>query len=418
MQITGADEGAEHRSGGLLNRTPPYASGLLVAISFLLVSGSLLGLLGYFGTRQHDRIAEERMRGLAAAAAPLVDGVLHETLREPQDTGSELYERAVYRLVEFHNLLPEVYRVRTMRVFEGRLFHVLDTAASPRLTLVHDKNRVSRVMDPVLDLNLGVEPDLLPTILSGAVYVELRTLRSGGKIYRSVEAPIDDAKGNVVGMLVLDIEVGAYRAERDSFVLLVQVGAGVCLGLALFAGLITSRLHNSLLQAVSRLERESITDALTGLGNRALFNRALGAGMAQARRSSAPFTLLVFDIDRFKRVNDELGHPAGDEVLRRLGERLRPEVREGDLCCRIGGEEFALLMPGIGRQEGEAAFNRMSAAIRVPMFIEGAERVITISGGVATMNGPDARPEEILRDADRALYVAKRGGRDRVVLAA
>ena len=417
MEMLGADEGAEHRPGGLIHRTPPYASGLLVAISFLLVSGSLLGLLGYFGTGQHDRIAEERMRGLAAAAAPLVDGDLHEKLRDPHDTGSELYERAISRLVQFHNLLPEVHRVQTIRVFEGRLFHVLDTAASPRLNLARYKNQPPRVMDPALDLHLDDEPDLLPTIMSGAVYVERQTSRMGAKTFRSVGAPIHDAKGNVVGILILDLEVGAYRAERDSFVLLVRVGAGVCLGLAIFAGLITSRLHNGLLQAVSRLERESITDALTGLGNRALFNRALGAGMAQARRSSAPFTLLVFDIDRFKRVNDELGHPAGDEVLRRLGERLRAEVREGDLCCRIGGEEFALLMPGIGRQEGEAAFNRMSAAIRVPMMIEGAERVITISGGVATMSAPDTRPEEILRDADRALYEAKRGGRDRVVLA-
>ena len=84
---------------------------------------------------------------------------------------------------------------------------------------------------------------------------------------------------------------------------------------------------------------------------------------------------------------------------------------------RIGGEEFALLMPGIGRQEGEAAFSRIAGAIRMPMLIEGGERTITISGGISTMSGSEIRPEEILRRADRALYDAKRSGRDRVVVA-
>lgn len=240
---------------------------------------------------------------------------------------------------------------------------------------------------------------------------------AGGRDLRSVAAPLKDRRGNVVGLLVLDVEEDAFTAERQAFRLIVRGGAVACLGLSVLAGLITARLLGSLREAVGRLERESITDALTGLGNRALFNRSLSAEMAQARRSGTPFTLLVFDIDHFKRVNDDLGHPAGDEVLRRMGKRLRAEVREGDVCCRIGGEEFALLMPGIGRQEGEAAFNRIAGAIRMPMLIEGGERTITISGGISTMSGSDIRAEEILRRADQALYDAKRSGRDRVVVA-
>lgn len=418
MDLRQEAELSERRRGGFLASTSAFASAMAVALVFLLVSGSLLALLSHFGNLQHQRIAEERLRGLAAAAVLLVDPEAHEKLRSPDDTGSPLYERTVSRLVDFHNLLPEIYWVYTMRPLEGRLFYVLDTAASPRLRHERDKAQVSRVMDPVLDFRGEDEPDLLPTVLSGGIHVDSRSYRWGGRSLRSVDAPLRDVSGNVVGILVLDVEEGDFTSEQQSFRFIVRVGAAVCLGLSVLAGLITARLHGGLLEAIGRLERESITDALTGLGNRAYFNRTLAAEMAQARRAGTPFTLLVFDIDHFKRVNDELGHPAGDEVLRRIGERLRAEVREGDLCCRIGGEEFALLMPGIGRQEGEAAFNRMGAAVRMPMLLEGTERCITISGGIATLSGSDIRPEEILRLADRALYDAKRNGRDRVVVAA
>lgn len=410
-------DGSERRGGGVFLRTSPATSGTAVALVFLVVSGSLLGLFHHFGAQQHERIAVDRLRGLAAAAVPLVDVEAHERLRSPDDTGSEAYRRALAPLVAFHNLLPEVRWVYTLRPLEGRLYYVLDTATSPQLRLVRDKNQVSGVMDPVTDYLESGEPDLLPTVLSGGVHVDTRSHQWGGLALRSVSAPLRDASGNVVGMLVMDVEEGSFNAERQAFLLIVRGGAVACLGLSMLAGLITLRLHGGMLEAISRLERESITDTLTGLGNRAFFNRSLAAEMAQARRANAPFTLLIFDIDHFKRVNDELGHPAGDEVLRRIGERLRAEVREGDICCRIGGEEFALLMPGIGRQEGEAAFNRIASAIRMPMLIEGGERSITISGGISTMSSHDIRAEEILRLADRALYEAKRNGRDRVVVA-
>jgi len=416
MELSLTADASEQKKDGFLTRTSPLASGIAVSLVFFLVSGTLLALLSHFGNLQHERVAEGRLRGLAAAARLLVDVDAHEKLRNPADTGSPLYEQTIARLVDFHNLLPEIQWIYTMRFLDGRLFYVLDTAASPRLTLERDKRQVARVMDPTLEFREEDEPELLPTVMSGGIHVDGGGYYWGGKSLRSVNAPLRDSRGNIVGIIALDVDQGAFAAEQQGFRFIVRAGAAVCLGLAVLAGFITARLHRGLLEAISRLERESITDAMTGLGNRAFFNRALGAEMAQARRSGTPFTLLVFDIDHFKRVNDELGHPAGDEVLRRLGERLRAEVREGDVCCRIGGEEFALLMPGIGRQEGEAAYTRMSAAIRMPMLIDGGERSITISGGIATMSGKDIRPEEILQLADRALYEAKRNGRDRVVV--
>jgi len=104
-------------------------------------------------------------------------------------------------------------------------------------------------------------------------------------------------------------------------------------------------------------------------------------------------------------------------VLRTIGTRVRELVRDADVCCRIGGEEFALLMPGMGGQDAEVAFQRLSAAIRAPIAIEGHYEVVTISGGIAVLDREGGSPDELMRDADRALYAAKGAGRDRVVVA-
>jgi diguanylate cyclase (GGDEF)-like protein len=157
-----------------------------------------------------------------------------------------------------------------------------------------------------------------------------------------------------------------------------------------------------------------VTDALTGLDNRLVFERTLAGEIERcARYGGRGFALLLLDIDHFKIVNDEFGHPAGDAVLKRLAQVLERESRSSDLLARWGGEEFVVLLPGTSLQEaGELAgrLRRGVAAAQLPVPV-----TLTVSIGVTAYRPGDA-PEALLARADRALYAAKRLGRNRVEL--
>lgn len=161
---------------------------------------------------------------------------------------------------------------------------------------------------------------------------------------------------------------------------------------------------------VQALREEASTDALTGLANRRMFDLAL----ANLIDSGAGMTLLMLDLDNFKRFNDSFGHPAGDEVLRTTGRLLREVVRDKDLAARYGGEEFAILLPAIDAKHAEHIGQRILEAFRdYPWPL----RAVTISIGAA-ISIPDDSPETLLRRADMALYRSKQEGRDRLTFVA
>lgn len=164
------------------------------------------------------------------------------------------------------------------------------------------------------------------------------------------------------------------------------------------------------------LAQESRLDALTGLTNRRGFDEALLRLAGRCLRTSEPLALLLIDVDHFKAINDQLGHPAGDEVLRRLGATLAgTRVRVEDVIARYGGEEFALLLPG---SNAEAA-GQLAAGIRQTIASSGAVRpdgrAVTVSIGVAVLEGGEGDAPSLIAAADNALYRAKRQGRDCVV---
>ena len=158
-----------------------------------------------------------------------------------------------------------------------------------------------------------------------------------------------------------------------------------------------------------------VADPLTGLGNRRYFDRAIEPLFESMETRSTPFSIMIFDIDHFKRVNDILGHAMGDQILKEIAARLVTNMRAIDVVARYGGEEFMIAMPDTQAKEALVAADRVRALIAgTPVFVDGEALQITTSVGVA-----EVEPGESLRDvfkrADDALYKAKQAGRNKAL---
>jgi len=164
---------------------------------------------------------------------------------------------------------------------------------------------------------------------------------------------------------------------------------------------------------VEQLEHEAAEDPLTGLANRRVFQSTCRVELDRAARHGTALALVMFDLDHFKAINDTYGHPFGDSVLINVGRSLRSVVRGYDTTARIGGEEFALLLPGADADRAREVADRAREQIAA---IELPRGVLSCSAGVALTVGRDALESDLIGEADRALYAAKRQGRARTVL--
>jgi len=160
------------------------------------------------------------------------------------------------------------------------------------------------------------------------------------------------------------------------------------------------------------LEQLAATDPLTGLANRRGCEKGIAREISRAQRERRPLSCILLDIDRFKQVNDTMGHQAGDQVLRELSSMLRRSVRAYDIVARWGGEEFLLVLPGTDRNTARMLAERIRAGVQqLPVANFGS---VTISAGAAEFDS-DYDFESTLRAADRRLYEAKAAGRNTVV---
>jgi two-component system cell cycle response regulator len=176
----------------------------------------------------------------------------------------------------------------------------------------------------------------------------------------------------------------------------------------------TERLRDNVQMSIEM----AITDALTGLFNRRYMETHLGTLLEQASSRGKPLSVLILDIDYFKSINDTHGHDAGDDVLREFALRIRKSIRNIDLACRYGGEEFVVVMPETDMAVATMVAERLRRRIASEAFpIQQATRSIevTISIGIAALNDAQDGAANILKRADQALYRAKRDGRNRVV---
>lgn len=175
--------------------------------------------------------------------------------------------------------------------------------------------------------------------------------------------------------------------------------------------------HCELEVAHSIIQKQALTDGLTGLPNHRAVVEQLGKELERARRYGRPFSLLFFDADRFKHINDTYGHGAGDLVLCQIGERTASILRGGDTLGRFGGEEFVLLLPEVDTEEARLIAERVRTTIaNEPIFLAESEQTfnVTVSIGIATYPNDGYGEQELLQLADQAMYMAKRLGRNQV----
>jgi diguanylate cyclase (GGDEF)-like protein len=163
-------------------------------------------------------------------------------------------------------------------------------------------------------------------------------------------------------------------------------------------------------ELLGEVERLATRDSLTGLANRRLFDESLNREAARSQRLGAPLSLLVFDIDHFKQVNDSYGHQTGDRVLREVAAALVTNTKGFDVAARYGGDEFVVLLPGCKLDDAQRVAQRVQREIARQV----GDAPVTVSAGVATMPDNAHDSERLIAAADAALYEAKRTGRDRV----
>lgn len=223
-------------------------------------------------------------------------------------------------------------------------------------------------------------------------------------VYNNALVPLRFGKAKAIGALAVDnLDENRIITKSDVLALLsyaTQVGLAI-----------------DCFKSHERMIGLSFTDIMTGLYNRRFFEKALSQEINRCQRYSRSFSLLIVDIDHFKKVNDTYGHDAGDEIIRQVADILQHNLRSLDVVCRIGGEEFGIILPETPSQNLAIVVNRLLKEIRqaephVDAMAQKKENV-TISIGVASYRGGDLSSAALFKLADKSLYHAKRNGRDR-----
>jgi diguanylate cyclase (GGDEF)-like protein len=256
---------------------------------------------------------------------------------------------------------------------------------------------------------LNNTPFIIPDTLKDARFADNPLVTGEPKIRFYAGYPVKGPEGHCVGTLCL-IDQQPRPFDMDQVVSLLDLASLVEQELR---SLNQSEAQKALIQETEMSRRQALIDDLTLLWNRRAIFELLQRELAHAKRTCVDLTVAMLDLDHFKRINDQFGHPAGDAVLRESAQRMRSCTRQYDAVGRYGGEEFLILCPGLTSSENVAACERILEGIRMrPVEWETGPIAITASIGVAT---GFSSTEELLKQADAALYEAKRQGRDRVV---
>jgi two-component system cell cycle response regulator len=296
---------------------------------------------------------------------------------------------------------------------------------------------VTRIINPAtdtlkIDLELAKATDPVLILIRGGLQGKKFSLQGNSRFVmgrdKGIQIQVDDANvsrqhaqitregdrvfiedmGSRNGTFVNDVNIGTDRRELGKEDM-IKLGSTILKYLP--AGQLETLYHINLTNA-------AYIDKLTGLYNRKYISEVLEVEFKRARSLHSPLSVVMFDIDHFKKVNDTYGHDGGDYVLSDLGKQVKSAgLRERDLCGRYGGEEFMIVLTGSTAQEGMDIAERLRKRIQDHLFVYDGTRVaVTISMGVAELTPSMTDFKDIYRASDKALYVSKQSGRNRVTL--
>jgi len=394
---------------------------VILSTVVLIVVGAAIWGLWLSSQKAAFEDFRSRLVELAQEAAVSIDPVLHERIRNPEQLNGPDYIRAVEPLRRIRRALPSIHYAYTVVQADGEIHFVLDAADANARTAAGQPEQsgvweVYKHRTPALTRALGDDHTQGVATASD----KLRTDEWG--TFMSGLAPIRDAHGHQIGAVGLDVDAGVVVARLNESRNQALLGLAPAGALIVIAGFLYYRVRCRGLGMESALIKAAQEDRLTALPNRTAFMEHLKSALQRVRNGAqAGCAVLFFDFDRFKLVNDTLGHEAGDELLRQIARRLRSVLRvsdgaakeaQGNLISRFGGDEFLILLNDLRSSEdavrvAERLLNALAPSYRI--FEHEVHSMASV--GIVTSDQCVGSAEEVVRNADVAMYEAKRAGR-------
>jgi diguanylate cyclase (GGDEF)-like protein len=354
------------------------------AIGLALAAGTILLVVRHFNTVQAERAATSQARVIAST---VLRGELLESDFERTVSGSR---RAA---------LDELFRTSVLQ--EGVLLVKLYTR-SGTVTYSNDHRLIGTRSE---------QPEHLREALSGTIRGDVTTLpatKPEGEEHKVLRtyAPVAVQSGSGVVVLFQDYAPIAQAAQA-TFLPIAGVFEAVLIVLFIVLVPVLRRVTQRVRRQMDEIEYRALYDDLTGLPNRTLFRDRVEQAILAARRNGTTAAVMLIDVDRFKEINDALGHDTGDLLLKELGTRLAAEIRASETFARLGGDEFAILLPTASAEDATLLGSRVHVAFEKPFALRGLPLEVAASIGVAVYPDHGEEVDTLLQHADVAMYAAK-----------